>query len=158
MLGLSKKDEETQVGRRREAGAPDQVIDGAAGRVTPTGPNIEVYWPLDFLSSEEWCKSARLLAYGYESKVTKGYANSNKNDFFAHAKDLMYALSREKPARRPVIFVAHSLGGLLVKEVRFGITLFLIQSRSSPVLSILYISRGVLSNILLPDTSSVSRL
>lgn len=76
-----------------------------------------VYWPRDFLAYEEECKQARILTYGYDSKITRGYENANLNTFFSHAKDFLYGLRREKPPRRAVIFVAHSLGGLLVKEV-----------------------------------------
>ncbi|KAH6687289.1 hypothetical protein F5X68DRAFT_239843 [Plectosphaerella plurivora] len=76
-----------------------------------------MYWISDLLAAEAGFEKARILVYGYDSKVTKAYANVNQNNLFAHAKDLMYALAREKPPRRPVIFVAHSLGGLLVKEV-----------------------------------------
>ncbi|KAH6623102.1 hypothetical protein F5144DRAFT_353119 [Chaetomium tenue] len=77
----------------------------------------DVYWPHDLLAGEDHCRNVRILTYGYDSKVTKGFSSTNQNNLFAHAKDLLYALQREKPARRPVIFVAHSLGGLLVKEV-----------------------------------------
>ncbi|KAI0162080.1 hypothetical protein GGR57DRAFT_498426 [Xylariaceae sp. FL1272] len=85
-------------------------------RHKPTA-NLDVYWPRDFLSKEDWCQTARILAYGYDSKVTKGYEKTNKNNLFSHAKDLLYALQREKPARRPVLFVVHSLGGIILKEV-----------------------------------------
>jgi len=77
----------------------------------------EVYWPRDLLAGEAPCQKARILAYGYDSKVTRGYGNASQNNLFMHAKDLLYTLQREKPARMPVIFIAHSLGGLLVKEV-----------------------------------------
>ncbi|EAQ83704.1 hypothetical protein CHGG_10108 [Chaetomium globosum CBS 148.51] len=76
----------------------------------------DVYWPYDLLAGEDHCRNVRILTYGYDSKVTKGLNSTNQNNLFAHAKDLLYALQREKPARRSVIFVAHSLGGLLVKE------------------------------------------
>ncbi|KAL3299673.1 NAD(P)-binding domain protein [Colletotrichum asianum] len=75
------------------------------------------YWPRDLLAESPTCANVRVLTYGYDSKVTKGFAAANQNNLFAHARDLLYALQRKKPQRRPVIFVAHSLGGLLVKEV-----------------------------------------
>ena len=81
-----------------------------------TGGKKDVYWPRDLLADEHHCYNVRILTYGYDSKVTRGFSSANQNNLFAHAKDLLYALQREKPARRPVIFVAHSLGGLLVKE------------------------------------------
>jgi hypothetical protein len=78
---------------------------------------VEVYWPQDLLGEEEFCRQARILTYGYDSRVTRGYRSVNQNGLFAHARDLLYAVQRERSLRRPVIFVAHSLGGLLLKEV-----------------------------------------
>lgn len=63
------------------------------------------------------CDRARILTWGYDSHVIKGYESVNKNDVFAHAKNLLATLKRERPQARPIIFVAHSLGGILVKEV-----------------------------------------
>lgn len=58
------------------------------------------------------------MTWGYDTAVTKGIAApTNKSNIFAHAKDLLYALDRERPQGRPLIFVAHSLGGIIVKEV-----------------------------------------
>jgi len=80
-----------------------------------TGNAEHVFWPRDLLPRE--CGRARILTWGYNTIVTKGYKSVNKNNIFAHAKNLLAALKRERPERRPIIFVAHSLGGILVKEV-----------------------------------------
>ena len=74
-----------------------------------------VYWPRDLLPAD--CPNARVLVWGYDTVVTKGFAPANKSNLFAHAKDLLYCLERESVSGRPLVFVAHSLGGLLVKEV-----------------------------------------
>ncbi|KAI8953377.1 ankyrin repeat-containing domain protein [Xylaria longipes] len=76
----------------------------------------DIFWLKDLLAEEPWSKSVRILTYGYDSKVTKRYAAANQNNLFAHAKDFLYKLQREKPSRRPIIFVVHSLGGIVVKE------------------------------------------
>ncbi|KAH7024821.1 uncharacterized protein B0I36DRAFT_387275 [Microdochium trichocladiopsis] len=76
-----------------------------------------VFWPLDFLAKEDFCSRARILTYGYDSHVIKGYRSVNQNNIFSHAKDLLYSIQRSKPPTRPIIFVVHSMGGLLVKEM-----------------------------------------
>jgi hypothetical protein len=75
------------------------------------------HWPRDFLPRD--CPHSRIMTWGYDSHITKGYAQSNKSNVFAHAKDLLYSLRRDRALRRPIIFVAHSLGGLIVKEASF---------------------------------------
>jgi hypothetical protein len=74
-----------------------------------------VYWPKDLLPTD--CPNARILVWGYDTIVTRGFAPSNKSNIFAYARNLLYSLERQRPNGRPIIFVAHSLGGILVKEV-----------------------------------------
>jgi len=76
-----------------------------------------VYWPKHLLPID--CPKARIMTWGYDTVITKGIAApTNKSNIFAHAKDLLYALDRERPYGRPLMFVAHSLGGIVVKEVK----------------------------------------
>jgi surfactin synthase thioesterase subunit len=57
--------------------------------------------------------------YGYDTKITKYMAGpTNQNSIYSHAKDLLFALSRVTVPSRPLVFVAHSLGGIIVKEVK----------------------------------------
>ncbi|KAK2602895.1 hypothetical protein N8I77_009397 [Diaporthe amygdali] len=81
---------------------------------TRSTENSEVYWPADLLPSD--AANSRILTWGYDSWVTKGYGNTSKNNIFSHARDLLFEYSRNRPMDRKVIFVAHSLGGLVVKE------------------------------------------
>jgi len=55
-----------------------------------------VYWPRDLLPTD--CPRARIITWGYDTVVTKGMTvPTNKSNIFAHAKDLLYALDRERP-------------------------------------------------------------
>jgi putative lipase involved disintegration of autophagic bodies len=56
------------------------------------------------------------LSFTHTSKCSLE-VHVNKNNVFLHAKDLLVPLKRERPEAQLIIFVAHSLGGILVKEV-----------------------------------------
>ncbi|KAF6807094.1 nb-arc and ankyrin domain protein [Colletotrichum plurivorum] len=76
----------------------------------------ECFWPRDLLAND--FPRARIFTYGYDSSVShffEGAANvSNIRD---HARDLLLRLSGDRSdcGNRRLIFVAHSLGGLVVK-------------------------------------------
>ncbi|KAL6805248.1 hypothetical protein J3E68DRAFT_441739 [Trichoderma sp. SZMC 28012] len=77
-----------------------------------------VFWPADLLPTE--CPSSRILTFGYDSKITKYRAGAiNQNSILSHSKDLLFSLHRERHRHpnRPLVFVAHSLGGIVVKEM-----------------------------------------
>ncbi|OIW22955.1 hypothetical protein CONLIGDRAFT_687035 [Coniochaeta ligniaria NRRL 30616] len=74
-----------------------------------------VYWPRDLLPA--LCPTSRIMTFGYDTMATKGYVPADKGSIFSHARDLLYELERNRPRGRYLIFVAHSLGGILVKEV-----------------------------------------
>ncbi|KAF5575081.1 uncharacterized protein FSUBG_13957 [Fusarium subglutinans] len=75
-----------------------------------------VFWPVDLLSRD--FPDSRILVFGYDSKITKYSAGAvSENSVFSHAKDLLFALAKERPLHRPLICVAHSLGGIIFKEM-----------------------------------------
>jgi hypothetical protein len=75
-----------------------------------------VFWPGDLLPRV--CPYSRIMIYGYDTKVTKYMLGApNKSSIFSHGKDLLYALARARALNRPLILIAHSLGGIVVKEV-----------------------------------------
>lgn len=103
---------------------PDAVIDicfvhGLTGdrEATWTADGQPQPWPQALLPSR--LKRARILTFGYDAYIVrKGVASSNR--LIDHATNLMADLAsdREKcnATSRPLIFVAHSLGGLVCKK------------------------------------------
>ncbi|KAK8138008.1 NACHT and WD domain-containing protein [Apiospora sp. TS-2023a] len=82
----------------------------------------ELFWPLTFLPLEPDICLARILTFGYNAGFHKtGNVSTSVFDF---AKELLFDLKYGKDSelddldmgRAPLIFVVHSLGGLIVKE------------------------------------------
>lgn len=81
------------------------------------GQGKDVFWPRDLLKDD--VPKARIMTFGYNTKVTQGYQAAHQGNIFSHARDLLYELEekRRKVADRDLVFMSHSLGGILVKEV-----------------------------------------
>lgn len=84
-------------------------------------------WPKLLLAAK--LPNARLLTYGYDAYVLRKRIVSSRNRLIDHAKNLLNDLTDnrevEDAVSRPLIFVVHSMGGLICKEA-------VQQSRDNP--------------------------
>jgi hypothetical protein len=62
--------------------------------------------------------TARIITYGYDANVTALWKNASGEVLRGHGKALAYAVSNSRPNedKRPLFFVAHSLGGLVTEQ------------------------------------------
>ncbi|GKT97908.1 and nb-arc protein [Fusarium langsethiae] len=80
------------------------------------------FWPLDLLPVALKGAHASILVYGYNADVySKGYDRTTSNHFInQHAEDLVTNLMLHRrsqgTSKNPIIWVCHSLGGILVKR------------------------------------------
>ena len=88
---------------------------------TPT-PNASdetsVYWPLDLLPED--FPRARITTFGYDSAISHWFSGPDMQaDIPQYGQSLLNALEmmRRQHGERPLVFVAHSLGGLILKDV-----------------------------------------
>ncbi|KAK0649502.1 hypothetical protein B0T16DRAFT_132506 [Cercophora newfieldiana] len=91
---------------------------------TWTAPKTGVYWPADLLPASLKDAHANVLVYGYNADV---YATGSKKDkspsdnfVHMHAQSLITSLTQYRKSegtdRLPLIWVAHSLGGIVTKR------------------------------------------
>jgi pimeloyl-ACP methyl ester carboxylesterase len=71
------------------------------------------FLPLDF-------PQARIMTYGYDADVVRFWTNASSNRLRDHGKSLATSLSdwrgTEDTKHRPIIFIVHSLGGLVCEQ------------------------------------------
>ncbi|KAL4926264.1 LipA and NB-ARC domain protein [Aspergillus undulatus] len=85
------------------------------------------FWPVDLLPNVLSQNRVRILTYGYNANVTSFTDGTSKDRILNHSETLAASLAANRTIKncteRPIIFVCHSLGGLVVKRA-------LIYSRS----------------------------
>ncbi|TEY29165.1 hypothetical protein BOTCAL_0965g00010 [Botryotinia calthae] len=75
----------------------------------------KVFWPQDYLVED--IPEARVWTYGYNADVIGGLFQANdENSVSQHGRDLTTKAEREIENADPFVFVAHSLGGIIVKD------------------------------------------
>ena len=85
-----------------------------------------MYWPLDLVPIT--APDARVLTYGYDTRLSHWLGSAgSQNTVYDIARDFLVSLGavRQSESSRPLLFVAHSLGGIVVKQA-------LRQSHDSP--------------------------
>ncbi|OAR00244.1 hypothetical protein LLEC1_03471 [Akanthomyces lecanii] len=86
----------------------------------------ELFWPKEWLPRDDEMHSARIFSYGYNSKL-KSPKQSPTFGISEFARDLLYDLvfgngidgQDLRLGEVPIIFVVHSMGGLVFKKVLF---------------------------------------
>ncbi|KAL6406794.1 Protein SERAC1 [Ilyonectria robusta] len=77
--------------------------------------------PYDLTLQDTNIPMARTMIYGYESKVSESTNMQNLEDLATAFHTSLLALA-SKPTMRPIIFVAHSLGGLIIKQTLISLS------------------------------------
>jgi hypothetical protein len=118
--------EVTAVYRHPQAKADIVLVHGLNGAPAKTwlAPN-GVYWPTDLLPPALHDQHANILVYGYNADVYSGFwerqsKSPSDNFIHHHAQTLVSTLTAFRKSqgteRLPIIWVVHSLGGILTKR------------------------------------------
>ena len=113
----------TQVYTPAGGGLVDIVfVHGLNGDPTDTwrAKQSHSFWPSQFLPPILTEQRARILVYGYDADVSSFIDGVSRDKIHNHAEQLAAELAANRRIRkateRPIIFVAHCLGGLVVKR------------------------------------------
>lgn len=100
-------------------------LGGTSQQTWSRDKNPDLFWPHKWLPTEPEIQTARVLSFGYDAKFSArgSLSLASISDF---AKDLLYAMKFGKDdatneldiGKRPVVFVVHSMGGLVDKKVQ----------------------------------------
>ncbi|OQE21175.1 hypothetical protein PENSTE_c012G03144 [Penicillium steckii] len=115
----SERDNPSTSGEVKKPKGLSRILGHHHPKQTESGAEAQdgIFWPEDLLK-EDFPK-ARIMTFGYNTLVQNGIHTVNQGNLFSHARNLLYDLEakRRKTPTRPLIFIAHSLGGIIVKEV-----------------------------------------
>jgi hypothetical protein len=92
-------------------------VHGLTGNRTTTWTSQSgVCWPRDLLSKE--FPMARIMTFGYDADVVRLWNIAGSNTLRDHGNSLAHALANHRTtcSDRPVVYISHSLGGLVCEQ------------------------------------------
>jgi len=94
-----------------------KLLQSASSHHKRSGVRKAMYWPRDLVPIT--VPNARVLTYGYDTHIRHWLGSAvSKSTLYDIAWDFLVSLETERRCEpsRPLLFVAHSLGGIVVKE------------------------------------------
>ncbi|KAL4794679.1 hypothetical protein BDV19DRAFT_364614 [Aspergillus venezuelensis] len=95
-------------------------VHGLNGNRFTTWTKASIMWPRDILSKDEGMEKARISTWGYNSDIVRFWTQTPEQDIDCYSRDLCSDLSAKRKETNteevPIIFVMHSLGGLVCEE------------------------------------------
>lgn len=92
-------------------------VHGLNGNREQTWTVASTFWPQDLLPND--LPHVRVIAWGYNANVLHISMPSSQNSIFGHVHSLLQDIERlrqtQEEQNRPIVFVGHSLGGLVIK-------------------------------------------
>lgn len=72
--------------------------------------------PYDITEEDDKTPCARVMVYGYESRLPESQSTQNIEDLAISLNSSLLQLAIPSATPKPIVFIAHSLGGLIVKQ------------------------------------------
>lgn len=104
---------------REVESAPVLARENNAAVQAPQQTKKQIFWPQDLLPLK--LPKSRIFTWGYDVDIDHPFGSASTATVFQHASNLLSDLTDVRMSweekQRPIIFIAHSLGGIVVKDV-----------------------------------------
>ncbi|KAK4203324.1 hypothetical protein QBC40DRAFT_251294 [Triangularia verruculosa] len=136
-------------------------VHGLRGHPIDSWSLDQVCWPRDLLKDD--VEDARIITWGYDANIDNWGFHASQNSLSAHADNLLAQFGgslRADTPNRPIIWVGHSLGGLVIKDALIKANIYYHNHRLSKQIPISSRSKGMKKpwltfGLIVPQSSAV---